>query len=825
MGQHGAIRPMQSICILATLQMKTNMSNKKTLLCISALWIVASLRVSPQTADPSFPRGPESQAYMQAQSDEEYVEEQLSKGQWQPAEQRLREARDRTLKEYETGTKDVAEQLSMFDCQLGMLKQVVHGRFSAAAYLYKEGLRIVAKTNRTELVWWESDDLRALLLRWLASDYMATGQLRESLAALRKLSQVNERRIVHMMAEFPTVERDEDVDIGGATLGGITENLVGANLAVSLASRLHFTNNEANELAYESVLRAKGRQNDLVESGTVFFRRQSPDQFAKYSHFLSNTTAFAIDYWINKAEPGRLRSEIDLLKRDAEHTKGSIASLILSAKNARPELPPSVDANMSRVSAKLPARSVLLEYFVFRPYDPHATELNGQFIWRSPRYVVFIIDTNKHLDVIDLGTVTEIDKLIERFRTNISQPNSIKAPKRSGRILAQKIWDPVVRYTGNAHEVFLAADSRLNLVPYGALFTSAHTYLIESVSLHYLNSGRDLLTSGNPQIPRQPPVFAGAPCFDSVRECAREQDQNPQRATCSSSSISNGTAMNSEPTTRLRSFNPVTDIFENEDIAETRREVCDVSKLFEGVTVLLGGDFTEGAIKRVHGPAILHLATHAYYIPTRMAETDRDLLSDETLDIFRLPVQEFVYPEIWRPSGNRRRFGPFLEDSTLELDSFVRSGLALSGANVHNSPEGEDGILTALEVSALDLVGTELVVLSACDTGVSDVVSRGGVAGLRRALSIAGAQSEVISLWSVNDTATRSLMVEYYQRLLHGEGRAEALRNAQLKMLQSGDKSYHPFYWASFIQSGEWTPLGAAALQWGREHSLSTMIH
>ncbi len=802
------------------------MLNKTTVLCISVLWIVASLRLSAQAADPSSPRSPESQAYMQAQSDEEYVEHQLSKGQWHPAEQRLREARDRTLKEYKTGTKDVAEQVSIFDYQLGMLNQVVYGRFSAAAYFYKEGLRIVAKTNRTELVWWESDDLRALLLRWLASDYMATGQLRASMAALRMLSQVNERRIVHMMAQFPTVERDEDVDIGGATLGGITENLVGANLAVSLASRLHFTSNEANELAYESVLRAKGRQNDLVESGTVFFRRQSPDQFARYSHFLSNKTAFAIDYWINKADPGRLTSEIDTLKHDAEHTKGSIASLMVSAKNARPQLPPSVNANMSRVSKQLPERSVLLEYFVFRPYDPIATELNGKFIWRSPRYVVFLIDPSERLHVIDLGSVTEIDKLVERFRTNIGQPNSIKEAKRTGRILAQKIWDPVVRYSGNTHEVFLAADGRLNLVPYGALVTSVQTYVIESVLLHYLNSGRDLLTEGNLESPRQPPVFAAAPCFDSVRECANKQDQNLQSAACSFAYISNSTAMSTESTIRLRSFNPATDIFENEDIAETRREVCNISNLFEGVTVLLGADFTEAAIKRVHGPAILHLATHAYYIPTRIAETDRDLLSDETLEIFRLPVRAFVYPEIWRPSGNKGRFGPFLEDSTLELDPFVRSGLALSGANVHSSPEGEDGILTALEASALDLVGTELVVLSACDTGVSDVVSRGGIAGLRRALSIAGAQSEVISLWSVNDTATRSLMVEYYQRLLHGEGRAEALRTAQLKMLQSGAKPLdHPFYWASFIQSGAWTPLSAATLQWRHEHSLSTMTH
>ena len=148
-------------------------------------------------------------------------------------------------------------------------------------------------------------------------------------------------------------------------------------------------------------------------------------------------------------------------------------------------------------------------------------------------------------------------------------------------------------------------------------------------------------------------------------------------------------------------------------------------------------------------------------------------------------------------------------------------------------------MLTALEASGLDLWGTKLVVLSACETGLGQVKNGEGVYGLRRALVLAGSESQVMSLWQVSDAATRDLMAAYYKRLQAGEGRTEALRQVQLMMIKSGaaraegssltvptstptqqrglgitregktlseDRS-HPFYWASFIQSGDWRSL------------------
>ena len=119
---------------------------------------------------------------------------------------------------------------------------------------------------------------------------------------------------------------------------------------------------------------------------------------------------------------------------------------------------------------------------------------------------------------------------------------------------------------------------------------------------------------------------------------------------------------------------------------------------------------------------------------------------------------------------------------------------------------GPEGIVTAHEMAGFDWWGTQLVVLSACQTGVGTVRAGEGVYGLRRALVLAGAASQVVSLWSVSDASTRALMREYYAELKHGTGRAEALRRAQLRMLAKSSTA-HPFYWAAFIPAGDWRPL------------------
>ena len=142
--------------------------------------------------------------------------------------------------------------------------------------------------------------------------------------------------------------------------------------------------------------------------------------------------------------------------------------------------------------------------------------------------------------------------------------------------------------------------------------------------------------------------------------------------------------------------------------------------------------------------------------------------------------------------------------STAGDNPLLRSGLALAGANARGSDD-DDGILTALEASSLDLWGTRMAGPSACETGVGETRRGDGVYGLRRALVVAGAESQVMSLWQVSDEGTRALMTDFYTKLKAGVARSAALREGQLQMLRSGEG--RTLLWFEFDPSGADGPI------------------
>jgi len=192
-----------------------------------------------------------------------------------------------------------------------------------------------------------------------------------------------------------------------------------------------------------------------------------------------------------------------------------------------------------------------------------------------------------------------------------------------------------------------------------------------------------------------------------------------------------------------------------------------IQSLFPEASLLTGRRASKAALERLAAPSILHIASHGFF------------LADEGGPGTPIAAQ----------------------------NPLLRSGLALAGANLPGAGHG-DGILTALEAAALDLWGTHLVTLSACDTGVGEIRNGEGVYGLRRAFMLAGAETLVMSLWPVTDSVARDTMVAYYARLRSGAGRGDGLRQAKLSMLKRPAQR-HPYYWAGFIQSGDWTRLRA----------------
>jgi CHAT domain-containing protein len=220
----------------------------------------------------------------------------------------------------------------------------------------------------------------------------------------------------------------------------------------------------------------------------------------------------------------------------------------------------------------------------------------------------------------------------------------------------------------------------------------------------------------------------------------------------------------------------------------TSQEADAVGKTMSGVKILRGQDATEGTLKLVRGPSILHLATHGFFLPDEAAAATADADANARAGA--------------GTPGAAAAGAPARENPLL------RSGLALAGANKLQSGN-DDGILTAMEASGLDLWGTKLVVLSACETGVGTVTNGEGVYGLRRALVIAGAEGLVTTLWQVDDLATRDLMAGYYRKLAAGKGRSSALRDTQLEIAAQA-KYAHPFYWASFLAAGADSPINNA---------------
>ncbi|MBI4854494.1 MAG: CHAT domain-containing protein, partial [Acidobacteria bacterium] len=195
----------------------------------------------------------------------------------------------------------------------------------------------------------------------------------------------------------------------------------------------------------------------------------------------------------------------------------------------------------------------------------------------------------------------------------------------------------------------------------------------------------------------------------------------------------------------------------------------------------------EEALNKLNAPLILHIATHGFFLQEEVAAPPT---SDE------MRIGEIVGTEIENKFSGVKIENPLL-----------RSGIALSGANLHKD-EKEEGIFTALKTTGVNLWGTKVVVLSACNTAVGEVKTGDGIYGLRRALVLAGSETQLMSLWPVSDKGTKELMIDYYSRLQKDEGRSDALRNVQLELLKNRKLGRtHPFYWASFIQSGEWANL------------------
>jgi tetratricopeptide (TPR) repeat protein len=518
----------------------------------------------------------------------------------------------------------------------------------------------------------------------------------------------------------------------------------------------------ARNLAATMILQRKGRALDATSQNLNALRNRFNAEDRALLDRLTETRAQIARLVLRgpqKMSVEQHQARIKELEEQAEKDEADIS------RSSKEFFALSLPVTLEAVQAAIPDDSALIEFATYRPFNAQ-TKNYGQ-----PRYVVYVLRHGGEIQFTELGEAKSIDRSIAALRNALRDSKSADV-KRLARDVDAQVFQPIRPLLGAKSRLLISPDGSLNLIPFAALVDERGRYAVERYSISYLTSGRDLLRLQAARESKGGPLVVAAPDFGSRNQVEASLEKQVDDAP--------------EGKVRAESARSAINDFYFPPLPHAEQEGEALSALLPGAVLLHNGEATKAALNQIQAPRLLHIATHGFFL--------------EDLDFI--------------PAGGRgaQALGDDPERALVQLEQrgvrvespLLRSGLVLAGANEHK--EDDNGILTALEVTGLNLWGTKLVTLSACDTGVGEVKNGDGVHGMRRALVLAGSETQIMSLWSVSDKATMELMVSYYQRLQEGQGRGEALRQAQLEMLRKVNRR-HPYYWACFIQSGEWANL------------------
>ncbi len=469
-----------------------------------------------------------------------------------------------------------------------------------------------------------------------------------------------------------------------------------------------------------------------------------------------------------------------------------------------------VTAGFDSIAAALPAGTPLVAYVRIPPshYSVSALEHRGF-------YAAFVLRAGERVpEVVRLGEAASVEAAIARWSHETAQPlagarNAQRASearcREAGDAVRRAVWDPVARVLGASRSVLIVPDGPLQLANFAALPNGVGGYLVETGPLmSFLTVERDLVRE-QPSTPSRGLLALGGARFDAALGGA-------PLAFASSAVASTGAASaTGEPAERgLRSARPGCLEFQQIRFAPlpaSRIEADEIAELWR--TTHAGDENTRTDVEELidslatrtallslaPGSSVLHLATHGFFIDPRCARTGE---GRGIGGMAEAPSERSVP----RPAVAGAPNAPV--ESPLLL-----SGLALAGANQRErvGPGGDDGILTAEEISLLNLSACDWAVLSGCDTGLGTLANGEGVFGLRRAFRIAGARSVIMSLWTVGDQSARDWMSALYRhRLIEHASTPEAVRAASLDLLRqrrTAGLTTHPHTWAAFIAAGD----------------------
>jgi len=432
-------------------------------------------------------------------------------------------------------------------------------------------------------------------------------------------------------------------------------------------------------------------------------------------------------------ETSKLKSEIGILQRE-------LALKFLKRDNL------SVNSKIS-ISDILPALSnggVLIDLIQFNdPKHQGDVKLKGELCFGA----IITAENNDPVFVrVDGGSA--INSAIDSLRSAINQGNSGEVEAQT-KFLSEKLWQPVAaKIPEGAKKLYICPDANLSFLSFAALLESDGRFVAEKYPIAYIGSGRDLARKSRTSVPQTLALLAN-PLFDFAGASVKTSEM-----------VSTGPA-------DVGVFSTI----ELPPLPGTETEARSLDDLAGKYSwerkVYLAKDATEKSVRKIKKPGILHLATHGFYLNSFAPAA---------------------------PEGSRGMSVVAIKETTEEkkkkengVDPMRASGVALTGAqqtlqywSQRKSPDPEtDGVLTAEEVGALDLNGTWIVVLSACETGVGEARSGEGVFGLRRAFMIAGAQNLLMTLWPVADETTAKIMADFYKEAFATGDAAGSLAKVQ----------------------------------------------
>ena len=490
------------------------------------------------------------------------------------------------------------------------------------------------------------------------------------------------------------------------------------------------------EEAYRQVLTWKGSV--TLNQRAVQLLRQTPEVASLLSQKAEATSNLARES-LSATDPEKRKERIAFWQDKASEAERKLLEKSPQYRSTKQ----TAEEMLQGIRKALPAKSALIDYLEYRSSDGFASTPGESHL------VAFIVRPDRQIVRVELGATVPIGKAIEAFRRDLSATEPASGSESPGLQLRKAIWTKLEEHLEGVETIFLSPDGELARLPFAALpGKDPAKFLLEERRLALLPVPQLLAEwrkwqppKGNPQM-----LLVGGVDFD-------------QRGK-SETVIGNRQGIRGNSKIRWDSLPKSQDEIDN--IEKSFRKRFDGA----GVSKLSGSQATKTEFrKRLGQQRYLHLATHGFFAD---------------------PENRSIQQTLPRNDLFQALFADRLPGEVIGYHPGLLSGIVLAGANQPAEVNGEDGILTALEVRDFDLSNTELVVLSACETGLGQTAGGEGVLGLQRAFHLAGAKNVVCSYWRVSDEGTAAMMTLFYRKLwLENKSPLDALRESQLFLMRN----------------------------------------